>query len=324
VLAATRVVVDPAAATAFLTAFDNALLFASAVAFVVALASAFLISKRIMRPVAEVREATVRLAEGDYRHHVPVPTETELAALAHDVNVLADRLATTEQRRTRLVGDVAHELRTPLTTIQGSMEALIDGVIEPSEKIFNSVADEAARLQRIVADLGLLSRIDEGVLDLHLQPVDVGTTARTVAARLRPQFDDQAIGLRLDIAEALPVRADADRMAQVFTNLIGNALGHSHAGSTVTVSGHRLESGYIEVTITDEGDGIVASELATIFERFRRGASTRRAGTGLGLSIAQSIVLAHHGSIRAASPGPGHGATFSVRLPAHTKGQWSS
>ena len=149
---------------AFLDAIDGALLAGLAAALLVSLLAAGLVARRIMRPISQVRAATVRLAEGHYTERVPAPHEQELAALAGDVNRLAEKLEATETRRRRLISDVAHELRTPLTTIQGSMEGLMDGVLEPSDRVFSSVADEAGRLQRVVSDLGLLSRLDESTL----------------------------------------------------------------------------------------------------------------------------------------------------------------
>ncbi len=299
---------------AFLDAIDGALLAGLAAALLVSLATAGLVSRRIMRPISQVRAATVRLAEGRYTERVPTPREQELADLAGDVNRLAEALEATETRRQRLISEVAHELRTPLTTIQGSMEGLMDGVLEPSDRVFSSVADEAGRLQRVVSDLGLLSRLDESALPLAITMVDVGHVASQVAARLRPQFDDQGVRLVESGLGCLEAEADPDRLAQVFTNLLGNALGHTHEHGVVYVSGHERDE-FVEVTIADDGDGIEHEELERIFDRFHRGAASRRQGSGLGLTIARSIARAHGGDITVASPGPGAGSSFTVVVP---------
>lgn len=310
----TVVELDREVTEAFRSAINSALLVAMAVSSVVAFGFSWLVARRILLPLSRLREATVRLAEGHYSERVPVPTEEELAAFAQDVNRLAETLEATEQRRTRLISDVAHELRTPLTTIQGSMEALMDGVLAPTDEVFASVAEEATRLQRVVSDLGLLSRLDEAALNLAMRPADLAEVARAVAARLLPQYQEKAVDLVVDLPDDLFVEGDQDRLAQVFTNLIGNALGHTPAGGTVAIRG-RAAAGMAEITVTDTGEGIASDEIEEIFERFHRGRSARRQGTGLGLTIARSLARAHGGDVTARSAGPGTGATFAVRIP---------
>jgi signal transduction histidine kinase len=293
---------------------DTALLVGLAVGLVVAAVAAALVSRRIMRPLGRVRRATLRLAVGHYDERVPIPAEAELAALAGDVNTLAATLQETEQRRARLISDVAHELRTPLTTIQGSMEGLIDGVLEPSDEVFASVADEAARLMRVAGDLGVLSRFDEGAVQLELRPLDPAEVARGVGARLRPQFEDKGVSLTLESAAPGIVAGDADRLAQVFTNLLGNALAHTPAGGGVTVH-TRTYDGWRETVVADTGEGIASADLERIFERFYRAGGREGRGTGIGLTIARAIARAHGGDVTARSAGPGAGAEFAVRLP---------
>ena len=314
----TIVQIDEGVNEAFLDAVNGALLAGLAVALMVSLLAAWLVSRRIMRPISAVRVATVRLAEGNYHERVPAPAEEELADLAEDVNRLAATLDATETRRRRLISEVAHELRTPLTTIQGSMEALMDGVLTPSDAVYASVAEEAGRLQRVVSDLGLLSRLDESALPLAMASIDAGDVVARVVERLRSQFDDQGVRLVESGLHHLAVEGDQDRLAQVFTNLIGNALGHTSEGGTVSVAG-RAVGEEVEITVTDDGDGIDPEEIERIFERFHRGKANRRQGSGLGLTIARSIARAHGGDVAATSPGPGRGSTFTVRLPLATK-----
>jgi histidine kinase len=299
---------------AFRSAVDTALLVGLAVGLVVAAVAAALVSRRIMRPLGRVRRATLRLAAGHYDERVPVPAEAELAALARDVNTLAVTLEETEQRRARLISDVAHELRTPLTTIQGSMEGLIDGVLEPSDEVFASVADEAARLMRVAGDLGVLSRFDEGAVQLDMRPLDPAEVARRVGVRLRPQFDDKGVSLAFEAAEPGMVAGDADRLAQVFTNLLGNALAHTPAGGHVTVRTGTAD-GWRETVVADTGEGIAAADLERIFERFYRAGGREGRGTGIGLTIARAIARTHGGDVTARSGGPGTGAELVVRLP---------
>jgi histidine kinase len=302
---------------AFSASVQAALLLAVAAAVLAAGVAAALVGRRLLRPVEEIRAATHRLAAGDYRQRVPVPPDTELGALAEDVNALAQALATTERKRIQLIDEVAHELRTPLTTIEGYMEGLIDGVLPPSEETFAAVADEAARLKRLAEDLSLLSRAEEGTFRLELRDVDLGEVAARAAERLRPQFEDRGVNLELAAALPVPVRVDPDRLAQVFTNLLGNALVHTPEGGLVSIRGG-LDGAWAWVDVADTGRGISAEELERIFERFYRvgGGAAEGTGRGIGLTIARGIVRAHEGDLRAFSPGLGQGATFRVTIPS--------
>lgn len=293
-----------------------ALLLAVAAAVLAAGVTAALVGRQLLRPVEAIRAATHRLAAGDYRQQVPVPPDPEMGALAEDVNALAQALATTERKRIQLIDEVAHELRTPLTTIEGYMEGLIDGVLPPNEETFAAVADEAARLKRLAEDLSLLSRTEEGTIRLELQDVDLAKVAARAAERLRPQFEDRGVGLEVAAGPSLPVRVDPDRFAQVFTNLLGNALAHTPEGGLVSICGG-LDGAWAWVDVADTGRGIPPEELERIFERFYRagGGAAEGKGRGIGLTIARGIARAHKGDLRASSSGLGQGATFRVIIP---------
>lgn len=300
---------------AFAASVGTALLVGAGAAVIIAGLAAVLLGRYLLGPLEAVRAATRRLAAGDYREPVPVPSEVELAALARDVNALAQALAATEERRVRLLSEVAHELRTPLTTIEGYMEGLIDGVLPPTGETYAAVADEAGRLKRLADDLALLSRAEEGVIPLQLVDTDLGEIAARAAERLRPQYDDQEVDLLVDTGTSLPVRADPDRVAQVFTNLLGNALTHTPSGGSVTVRGGQ-EDGTAWVEVADTGRGIPPEELERIFERFHRApGGGGESGRGIGLTIARSITRAHGGEVTAVSQGVDHGATFRVTIP---------
>jgi signal transduction histidine kinase len=292
-----------------------ALLVGLAVSVVAAGVVAALLARRVIRPINDVREATDRIARGEYGQEVELPAEEELAALAGDVNTLAQTLSSTEERRTRLISEVTHELRSPITTIKGLMESLLDRVAEPTDEVFAAVAEEATRMQRLAEDLALLSQAEEGTLPMAPEPADFGVLAAAAADRLRLQFDFQQVGLRVEPGPELPVRVDPIRMAQVFTNLLGNALNHTPSAGMVVVRSRRAGTVAI-VEIVDTGAGIPSTELPHIFDRFYRLPDPDRpAGRGIGLTIARSITRAHGGDISAHSDGAGTGATFRVVLP---------
>ena len=302
--------------SAFTSALTTALLLGILASVAAAALAAAFVTQRLLRPLNAVRAATRLIAAGRYQATVPLPREPELAGLAGDVNTLAARLADTETRRTRLLGEVAHEMRTPLTALEGYMEGLIDGVFAPEPEILGAASDELRRLRRLADDLSALSRAEEQRLDLHPADTDLADLTRRAASRLAPQFGDGHITLTVQAAQALPVRADPDRITQVLTNIIGNALTATPAGGSVTVE-TRAQGHSAQVVIADTGAGLAAADLERIFERFYRapGQPRRSSGSGIGLTIARGIARAHGGDVTAASPGPGHGATFTLTLP---------
>ncbi|WP_062380951.1 sensor histidine kinase [Demequina pelophila] len=277
--------------------------------------AAALVARRVVRALAGFQEASRRIADGDYAHRIPPPPEAELAAVAADIDALAARLEEGETRRVRLIDEVAHEMRTPVTTIRGSMEALLDEVAEPTPEVFARVAAEAARLERLAADLSTLSRAEERALTLALAPADLAAIARDAADRLAPQFEHRGVALRVDGPGPVPVHADRDRVLQILINLLGNALAHTPGGGAVTLACVR-EGTTARATVTDTGRGIAPEHLDKVFERFYRvPGDDAPAGRGIGLTIARALARAHGGDLAAASEGTGRGASFTLTLP---------
>ena len=299
---------------AFAGSLNVALLVALAVGSAAALGGAMLVSTRILRPLHRVRTAVQHMAAGNYDERVPEPADDELARLAADVNSLGGALAESERRRGRLVSDLAHELRTPITSLDGFVEGLEDGIFSPDAATLSAMRAETRRLQRLAADLGALSRADELAFDLRLEPIDLGEAAAGALRALVSSVNAAGIHSHTEALPELPVEADPDRIAQVFTNLLQNALRHTPPGGRVTIRGERRGRCAV-VHVSDSGSGIAPADLPHLFERFYRGPGETSGGTGIGLTIARGIVRAHGGEVSAASPGPGGGATFSVALP---------
>ncbi|MGZ4690551.1 MAG: sensor histidine kinase [Acidimicrobiia bacterium] len=300
----------------YVDSLDASLWFALAASFGAATIASVLVARRILRPVREVRAATRRLANGHYDERVTEPGELELAELARDVNRLAVELETTERRRARLVSEVAHEMRTPLTTIEGYVEGILDGVFEPSEEVLVAVGEEASRLQRLASDLAELSRSEEGVVALHLRIVDLDDLTARCAERLRPQFVDKGVALRVHGGAPVPVEVDPDRITQVLTNMLGNALTYTPAEGTVEVRVGR-DRELATVVVHDTGIGLSPEDRDLVFDRFYRVQSAVRpaGGSGIGLTIARGLARAHHGDIEVTSPGLGAGSVFTLTLP---------
>jgi len=296
------------------------LLVAGAVAAVIAAASSLFVSRRIVEPLRNMMAATRRIAAGRYGERVPVGEPDELGALSESFNSMAASLEEAEKKRLELIGDVSHELRTPLSTLQGYMEGLMEGVVEPSEETWALLYGEAERMRRIVDDLGRLSHAEAGQLDLEITIVSPAEAVGIAVERMAPLFDEKGVELENAAPENLPpVSADGDRVVQVLTNLLGNALRHTPAGNRVAVEAEPRENAVV-FWVKDTGAGIPAGDLPHVFERFYRAEQSRsrseaRGGSGLGLAISRALIEAMGGRIRAESPGPGKGARFSFSLP---------
>ena len=308
----------------FRAAVSESLLLAAVAATVAAVVVSLLVTRRVVAPVRQMMVASRRIAEGNYAERVqvrgaPGPDEMdELDQLAVTFNQMADKLERTEAMRRQLIGDVAHELRTPLSTIKGSVEGLMDGVLEPTEANLHQIYREADRLQRLVGDLQELSRVEAGAFQLHRKAVEVEELVSSAAERLAGQFDEKGVRLEIDLAADLPkVLADPDRIGQVMLNLLGNALQYTTSGRTVEVQARRRDR-FVEIEIRDEGMGIPAEHLPHVFTRFYRVDRSRSragGGSGIGLTIAKHLVEAHGGQIWASSPGSGKGSSFTFTLP---------
>ena len=300
----------------FAAAVDQALLVGVAVGVVAAAAFGVFAAQRVVRSLGRVRVATAQLASGHYDVVMPEPREPELAELARDVNQLGQELAQTEATRMRLLGEVAHELRTPLTVIDGYVEGMIDQVLPTTAENLGQITDETRRLRRLGEDLSALSKAEEGRLGLRLAASDVGAVVSAAAERLRPQTDDAQVALVVDSPAGLSATIDADRVAQVVTNLVGNALRATDAGGTITVSSRAVGS-HVVVEVRDTGVGLSAEQISKVFERFYRASGDRigEAGSGIGLTISRGIARAHDGELTASSSGLGQGASFTLRLP---------
>jgi histidine kinase len=302
----------------FRDSFNEAMLTALLVATGVAIGVSLLLSQGIVAPLRAMMQATQRIAEGHYDERVQIRGSDELQQLAARFNQMAEQLEQVEIMRRRLIGDVAHELRTPLTAIKGSMEGLIDGILPPTPETFEQIYQEAERLNRLVNDLQELSRVEAGAYELSLRAVGASNVIKTVVKRLRLQFEEKGVALLTDLpAEEVHVWADEDRLVQVLTNLVGNALQYTPAGGTVTIS-IALQADKARFSVRDTGIGISAEHLTRIFDRFYRvdpSRSRTRGGSGVGLTIAKYLVEAQGGRIWAESEGEGKGSTFSFTLP---------
>jgi len=293
------------------------LLEAGLLALALSLVLAWLLSRWVARPLYQTADAARALAQGEYR---PIAEEgpQEARILARAFNEMARQVEASQRSQREFVANVSHELKTPLTSIQGFAQAIIDGTADDPESVRTSaqiIAEEAVRMHRLVVTLLDLARLDAGTADLKREPLSLKELLEAVLTRFRPRAQKAQIALTFQAADDVTLMGDADRLAQVFINLIDNALRHTEAGGEVRIAIRRAGS-WAEVQVSDTGKGIPPEQLPHIFERFYRGDKARsgRESAGLGLAIAQEIVRAHGGEIVVQST-PGKGSTFVVKLP---------
>jgi signal transduction histidine kinase len=302
---------------AFTDAMRQALLAATVIGVATAAVLSLLVAARIARPIAGLAGAARRVAGGDYTERVSADEPGELGQLATSFNEMAGSLEAVERRRLQLVGDVAHELRTPLTTLDGYLEGLEDGVVAPTAQTWHLLRAETARLTRMVNDLSELWRAESHDLPLDLAPVDAAAVAREVGERFAHAAAARGIALELAQGSATAL-ADRDRLAQVLSNYLSNALRHAPDDTQITVAVTRTAD-RVRVSVADEGPGLGPDQLEAVFERFYRvdAARSRAAGgSGIGLAIVRALAEAMDGSAWAESEGPGRGAMFHLELPA--------
>ena len=277
----------------------------------------WLLSRRTLMPLQSLGEAARQLEGGDLSQRADTGGPAEIRELAHSFNVMAEGLEEAERQRQSLTADIAHELRTPLSNIQGYLEAIRDGLVQPDPETIDTIHSQAIHLSHLVEDLRILAQVESGYLQLQLSSTLVEELLRSSVEAMRPRAETKGVTLALEADAALPpLELDATRIAQVVDNLLENAITHTPEGGSVRVYG-RTVANAVEVEVADTGPGIPREELPRLFDRLYRADPSRAretGGSGLGLTIARRLVEAHGGSIEADSV-VGVGSRFTIRLP---------
>jgi signal transduction histidine kinase len=312
------------------------LVWSGLVALVLSMLLALVLGRSVAKPLSRVTAAAEAISEGERSIRPPISGPSEVQALARSFNSMADQVEAAQQSQRDLVTNVSHELKTPLTSIHGFSQAILDGTAAEGAGLARAasiIQEEAERMRRMVDELLILARFDAGQITLRHEPLELGALLRACAEKLAPQAEETGVALEVAAPEPVVVAGDADQLAQVFANLVDNALAHTVSGDRVTLEAHivtglatemsggtgtaKRGAGQVaEVTVTDSGAGIPPEVLPRVFERFYRAdkARRRRGGAGLGLAIAKEIVAAHSGTITVESV-MGLGSKFTVQLP---------
>jgi signal transduction histidine kinase len=284
----------------FISSVNRSLLIAIAVAGLVGLLLTLLLSQSILIPIDALTSASRAMEKGDLNQRVEVKSKDELGQLGKAFNSMAEGLNRLEQLRRNMVTDVAHELRTPLSNIRGYLEALRDGVVEPTPEAIASIHEEAMLLNRLVDDLQELALAEAGQLDLVRQPVDLREVVQKAVQSLNNQTSEKNVSIEVLLPDDLPlVEADAERMGQVLRNLINNAAINTPTGGEICIEARVCDS-QVAVSIKDNGVGISKEHLPFVFERFYRADRSRArstGGAGLGLAIVKQLVEAQGGQV---------------------------
>lgn len=304
-----------ASESAFLSTVAESALIGGGIAIGLALFLSVILIIQILRPLRALSRATDRVAEGDMPDEVKVKTHDELGRLSDSFNHMLESLRLSEKVRHSMTADIAHELRTPVTIIQGTLEAILDGIYDASEEFLAPIYDETLHLGRLIDDLRDLALAEAGELRLEKDAVDIIELIQQVSETAFIARGD-APNLHLDMPAVLPkVQLDRKRFRQVIANLLSNAIRHTPKGGDVYIRARRV-NGAVEMSVSDTGPGIKPEDLQHLFERFYRGdpARGRSAGSGLGLAIVKQWVEAHGGTIEAENRKSG-GARFIVHIP---------
>lgn len=300
----------------FLTALNQILLIVGISSMVVAAIAGIILAKRLSVPITKATEITRQISEGNYaiRFKSDVRTQ-ELAELSSAVNHMAESLQTQEDIRRRLTSDVAHELRTPVANVSSHLEAILEGVWEPTKERLQNCYDELGRISNIISDLEKLRQMEDENMNLEKEAVDLLELSQVVQTAFEPELEKKQLTCTVT-GKSVVVLGDQKRLYQVIYNLVSNAIKYSIAGGTIhiAVSSHEETA---TLLVEDQGIGISEQDLPLIFERFYRTDRSRNrktGGAGIGLTIVKAIVQAHGGNVTVESK-EGHGSRFVVTLP---------
>lgn len=300
----------------FLDTLNKVLIGISIFSLAISVIVGFFLAKLLTRPIWKTVNVTKQISDGDYDARIQETTQTkELDELIQSINHMAETLEVQENLRKQLTADVAHELRTPLTTVQTHIEALVEGVWEPTTERLQSCYDEMTRICKLVNDLDRLAKMEGDNLKLNKSPVNLLALINKVVLNFETELKNK--NLKITVVGNCPqILADQDRISQVLTNLLSNAIKYTPENGTIKITLHEKET-HVVLSVEDNGIGISKNELPFIFERFYRADKSRNrmtGGSGIGLAIVKSIVLAHGGAVDVESR-LDKGSCFKVTLP---------
>ena len=310
----------------FLASVHKSLIWVGMAVLAAGLAASYALARSITVPLRNLSRAAEQIEQGNFDQKVPLETKDEVGHLAAIFNRMAETLAVNTSLRRQFLANIAHELRTPLAIIQGHLEGMVDGVIEPSTEQLSSLHEEAIRLNRLITDLRDLSLAEVRQLALEKSITNINQIVSRALYMLKPLANAKEIRVNCTLDEKLPeIAADADRINQVFYNILVNAIRYSPAKGivkVVTMSAELEGRPWLKILVADNGPGIAQEDIPHIFDHFYRGDKSRdrkSGGSGLGLAIVKQLVEIHGGRVAVESK-LGEGSVFQILLPVSLAG----
>lgn len=304
----------------FLDSLNKILISTGVLSLIISIIVGIILAERLTQPIMDTVKLTKQISNGDYGVKIEGKTNTkEVEELIGSINHLSETLKTQEILRRQLTTDVAHELRTPLTTAQIHIEAIIEGVWEPTTERLQSCYDEMSRICKLVSDLESLAKVESDNLKLEKTEIDLYELSNKIVENFETELRNKN-QRALVIGNKTELFADEGRISQVLINLISNAIKYSPEGSEIKVNISDMND-TVSLIVKDNGIGIPEEEIPYICERFYRADKSRNrltGGSGIGLAIVKSIVDAHGGSISASSK-LNEGSSFNITLPKFCK-----
>lgn len=298
----------------FLQRTNLAIGLAILVGVLIAIMMGYLLASRLLNPIRRLTHASQALAHGNLQQQVPVTSTDELGQLTATFNQMSADLARADEQRKRLTADITHDLSTPLQVISGYMEMLEEGEVSLTPQRIEIIKTEIGHLRRLVGDLGTLTQVDAGGLEIQFQPLQPSALMERIYRAYQPIAARQGVELELEAAESTPsILVDEGRMVQVLKNLVDNALRYTRKGDCIKLS--VAAGSRIQLKVSDNGAGIDGEDLPYVFDRFYQADKARGANSGkmgLGLAICKALVSAQGGTITAESDGRGRGTTMII------------
>ncbi len=309
----------------FLTTVHKSLIWVGMAILAAGLAASYAVARSITVPLRNLSRAAEQIEQGNFDQQVPLETKDEVGHLAAIFNRMAKTLAMNTSLRRQFLANVAHELRTPLAIIQGHLEGMLDGVIEPSREQIASLHEEAIRINHLITDLRDLSLAEIRQLVLEKDLTNVNQIVNRAVYMLKPLSDVKRVSIHCILDETLPeIAVDPGRINQVFYNIIVNAIRYSPVQGMIEIITSQTEVEdqlWLKISVADNGSGIAQEDIPYIFDHFYRGDKSRdrkSGGSGLGLAIVKQLVEIHGGQVAVESK-LGEGSVFQVLLPVKTE-----
>lgn len=305
--------------TTYYDTLNKVLIIITIMATILSLIISLILSKSINKPIYKVIDTVKLLGKGKYKERVDNSSSiVEIQDMIESINIMAKRLDSQDAMRKRLTKDIAHELRTPITIILGQLEAIKDGIWEPTEERLNGIYEEIQRIDRLVNSLNSLSKIEEENGTLHKEKVEISELIENIFINFEKELHNKNIDGQLHLSKC-EIEVDKDKISGAIINLISNALRYTENGGSINIKTFVKED-HLFIEVEDTGIGIAKEDIPYVFERFYRTDESRArvtGGAGIGLSITLAIVEAHNGTVYVKSE-LGKGSKFIIELPLNS------